>query len=60
MNVIVDGKAHTGNNLRVAEDHLFLDDKDLGQCENTSFRVSTINGEVCFVQWNVIEGGLNV
>jgi len=60
MNVIVGGKTHRGNNLRVAEDHLFLDDKDLGQCDNTNFKVSTIDGEVYFVQWNVINGGVNV
>lgn len=60
MNVIFENVTYTGTKLMLKDGHLFLDDRDLGECDNPKFRASTIDGKVYMSQWDVIDGGANV
>jgi len=61
MNVIINGNVFEGTKLYTGDnDHLFLDDQDLGELDDTEFQVRTIRGEVYLAQWKVVNGGVNV
>jgi hypothetical protein len=60
MEIIFDGKTYECEKMQIIENHLFLDNTDVGRCEDPKFRAATIDGKVYMTQWQTINGGANV